>query len=152
MIGIPWRRNQSAAVRGPWDKSKLPESDMFCGSCRIDSKNLPQKYCSFCRNSHLGVSACRRVKRVRSARRELCSCPQRRAVPQRPLFQKPGILFHETRYGSIKSYYPFRQLFLVTFGKRMCASAEPPTPEKSKLHERAQIFWTAMFICAFIGA
>ncbi|KAI4823886.1 hypothetical protein KUCAC02_012440, partial [Chaenocephalus aceratus] len=29
LIGIPWRWNQSAAVRGPRDKTKWPDSDIF---------------------------------------------------------------------------------------------------------------------------
>lgn len=40
-----------------------------------------------------------------------------------------------------KSYCPFRQLFLVTFRKPICASSEPPTREKSKFQDRAQIFF-----------
>lgn len=63
LIDIPRRRNQSAAVRGPWDKTKLPESDIFCGSSRIDKKKKSAlKYCSVFVNAHVGVSVCGRAK------------------------------------------------------------------------------------------
>lgn len=77
------------------------------------SKNSPLKYCFFFLNSHLSVSVCRRMKECAQLGVSCAAAAARsRAVPQRPLFQKPGILFHKTWNGCIKkkSYYPFRQL------------------------------------------
>lgn len=117
-LAFPGGGTSPQQSEGPGTKTKLPESDIVCGSSRIDwKKKSALKYCSFCLNSHLGVSACRRAKEC--AQLGASSAAARsRAVPQRPLFQKPGILLHKTWYGSIKKLLSVSTTFLVTFGKR----------------------------------
>ncbi len=68
-LAFPGGGTSPQQSEGPGDKTKLPESDTLCGSSGIDWKKkfAALKYCSFCLNSHLGVSACRASERVRSA-------------------------------------------------------------------------------------
>lgn len=61
----------------------------------LRKKNSALKYCSFCPNSHRGVSGfflffCRRVKRVRSARCELCSSSHADSSATAPTISEAG--------------------------------------------------------------
>lgn len=136
LIGIPWRWTQSAAVRGPRDTPSCRRAISSAVQAIMDRlKKL--KYCSFCLNSHVGVSV---LQASESAELGVCeSCCSRAAVPQRPLFQEPGILFHKTWNGSIKKVTNRFDNFLGNF-----RGNESVTPlrhqKKSKLQDRGLDF------------
>lgn len=69
------------------------------------------------------------------------ACKQSRAVPQRPLFQEPGILFHKTWNGSIKKkLLCISTTFSVTFAKRIRASNKTPRTVRSKYKDPGGVY------------
>lgn len=105
---------------GPGTKTKscrrAISSAVQAGSTPLKKKSA-LKYCSFFLKNHfLASPVCRRVSQC--AQLDVSSAvarSSRAAVPQRPLFQKPGILFHKTWNGSIKKLLCISHNFLGNF-------------------------------------
>lgn len=117
----------------------------------LDSEcNSARKHCNFFQISLLRDSICDWMK-VRSSPCQFCSSSSMHAspwaVPQRPLFQKPGILFHKTWNGSIKKLLSPLTTFCKLSGNEY---AFTKTHRKQQATRSSSVLYGNVFPCLHI--